>query len=171
MWETIPMKTGSSELSRWHIAVAHPPLYIHITYTWTHQPLISTQSIGRVLVWLTTPDFDSCHRLEVVNNMSRRPPTSIITAQYLTLENWQKAYGLCWLRLQPGQQKTFSAPTSIPLQHMNPVNLLWVHRSLWPPPSFPSSKLPPSLGTIPHLVSAFFPPTTLLLLLSPVVIC
>lgn len=104
-----------------------------------------------------TPDFDSCHRLEVVNNTSRLPPSSIITTQYLTLENWQEAYGLCWLRLQPGQQKTFSAPTSIPLQHMNPVNLLWVHRSVWPPPSFPSSKLPPSLDTIPHLVSAFFP--------------
>lgn len=165
------MKTVSSERSLWHVAAAHPPLYIHATYAWTYRPLSSAQSTGWVLVLLTTLDFDSCHLLEVVNNMSRPPPFSIVTTQYLTLENWWKAHRLCWLRLQPGQQKTFSTPTSIPLQHTNPVNLLWVHRSLWPPPPFPSSKLPPSLGTIPHQVSAFFPPSVLLLLLSPVLIC
>lgn len=162
MWETIPKHEDQLKHAFMLVCSCCPSpsvhtFYIHMNLPTPHfNPVHSTSPRLIDTAWLGLSSATwRCQQHEQAN------PFFIVTTQYLTLVKWWKDYCLCWLRLQPGHQKIFSTPTSIPLQHMNPVSPLWVHRSLWPPPSFPSSKLPSSWGTIPHLVSAFpLPPSS-----------
>lgn len=163
MWETLPKNEDWLKHAFALACSCCPSPSVHTYNVHTNPPTHPVHRICPCLIentwlWLLSAPW-GCQQHEQAT-----PLFLLSQLNILTLVNWWKDYWLCWLRLQPGQQKTFSTPTSIPLQHMNLVNLLWVHRSLWPPPSFPSSKLPPSSGPIPHLVSAFPPlPPTLII--------